>query len=127
MIIVSHRTNAQNDALLHKLVHTRILSGSLNPELNLTPAQRKKALAGRVLEAAGKAKLGKGERDVRHAEHSKAAKRVREGLAVKQQERHEKQLEEVSRPGDDPQDSSARFSLSISPDRPSSSEITTRR
>lgn len=124
MIIVSYRTNAQNDALLHKLVHTRILSGSLNPELNLTPAQRKKALAGRVLEAAGRAKLGKGERDVRHAEHSKAAKRVREGLAAKQQERHEKQLEEVSRPGDDPQDYSARFSLFISPDRPRNSGIT---
>ena len=96
----------------------------MNPELNLTPAQRKKALAGRVLEAAGKAKLGKGERDVRHAEHSKAAKRVREGLAAKQQERHEKQLEEVSRPGDDPQDSSARFSLFISPGRPRNSGIT---
>ena len=96
----------------------------MNPELNLTPAQRKKALAGRVLEAAGKAKLGKGERDVRHAEHSKAAKRVREGLVAKQQERHEKQLEEVSRPGDDPQQSSAWFSLSFRPDRPSNSEIT---
>ncbi|EPS95379.1 hypothetical protein FOMPIDRAFT_1132574 [Fomitopsis schrenkii] len=92
-------TNAQNDALLHQLVHTRILSGSLNPELNSTPAQRKKALAGRVLEAAGKAKLGKGERNVRHAEHSKAAKRVREGLAAKQQERHEKQLEEAKQLG----------------------------
>ncbi|KZT74447.1 hypothetical protein DAEQUDRAFT_660597 [Daedalea quercina L-15889] len=92
-------TNSQNDALLHRLVHTRILSGSLNPELNLTPAQRKKALAGRVREAAGKAKLGKGERDVRLAERNKAAKRVREGMAAKQQERNEKQLEEAKHLG----------------------------
>ncbi|TFY52114.1 hypothetical protein EVJ58_g10190 [Rhodofomes roseus] len=92
-------SNAQNDALLHRLVHTRILSGSLNPELNLTSAQRKKALAGRVLEAAGKAKLGKGERDVRLTERNKAAKRVREGMAAKQQERNEKQLEEAKHLG----------------------------
>ncbi|KAH9843809.1 uncharacterized protein C8Q71DRAFT_14238 [Rhodofomes roseus] len=92
-------SNTQNDALLHRLVHTRILSGSLNPELNLTSAQRKKALAGRVLEAAGKAKLGKGERDVRLTERNKAAKRVREGMAAKQQERSEKQLEEAKHLG----------------------------
>ncbi|KAH9938652.1 uncharacterized protein B0H18DRAFT_1112782 [Fomitopsis serialis] len=73
-------TNAQNDALLHRLVHTRILSGSLDAELNLTPAQRKKALAGRVLEAAG-------------------SERVREGMATKQQERNEKQLEEAKQLG----------------------------
>jgi len=92
-------TNAQNDALLHRLVHTRILSGSLDPELNLTPAQRKKALAGRVLEAAGQAKLGKGERTVRLTERNKAAQRVREGMATKQQERNEKQLEEAKQLG----------------------------
>lgn len=86
----------QNDALLHRLVHTRILSGSLNPELGLTSAQRKKALAGRVLEATGKVKLGKGEGAVRAAERNKAAKRVREGMVTKQKERNEKQLEEVS-------------------------------
>jgi len=91
-----HRTNAQNDALLHRLVHTRILSGSLNPELGLTPAQRKKELAGRVLEAAGKSKLGKGESQVRIAERNKAAKRVREGMVAKQKERNQKSLEEAS-------------------------------
>lgn len=89
------RSNAQNDALLHRLVHTRILSGSLDPDLNLTSAQRKKALAGRVLEAAGKVKLGKGEGSVRAAERNKAAKRVREGMMVKQKERQQKELEEV--------------------------------
>ena len=92
---VHGRTNAQNDALLHRLVHTQLLSGSLNPDLNLKPAQRKKALEGRVLEAAGKAKLGKGEAIVRQSERNRAAKRVRDGLMEKQKERHEKKVEEV--------------------------------
>ncbi|KAF9820979.1 hypothetical protein IEO21_00956 [Rhodonia placenta] len=92
-------SNAQNDALLHRLVHTRILSGSLDPDLNLTSAQRKKALAGRVLEAAGKVKLGKGEGSVRAAERNKAAKRVREGMMVKQKERQQKELEEAKQLG----------------------------
>ncbi|KAF9247219.1 hypothetical protein BU15DRAFT_70053 [Melanogaster broomeanus] len=73
-------TNAQNDALLHRLVHTKLLSGSLNPELNLDHAQREKALSGRILELAGSAKLGKGENTVREEERNKAAKGVREGL-----------------------------------------------
>lgn len=89
-------TNVQNDALLHRLVHTKLLSGSLNPELDLTPAQRKKALAGRVLEIAGGSKLGKGEKLVREAERNKAAKRVREGLLEKKREREVKELEEVN-------------------------------
>ena len=89
------RTNAQNDALLHKLVHTQLLSGSLNPELELTGAQKKKALAGRILELTGDAKLGQGEKIVRRKEHGRAAKRVREGLDDKRVERQEKQLAEV--------------------------------
>ena len=79
-------------------MHTQLLSGSLNPDLDLTPAQRKKALAGRVLEAAGKAKLGKGEATVRHAERNRAAKHVRDGLHEKQKERQKKELEEVRFP-----------------------------
>ena len=71
------------------------MSGSLNPDLNLTPGQRKKALAGRVMEAAGKAKLGKGEAAVRQKEHNRAAKHVRDGLAEKKKERQQKELEEV--------------------------------
>jgi len=57
---------------------------------------RKKALAGRVLELTGEAKLGKGEKSVRNAEKNKAAKRVREGLSHKQKVRGKKELEEVS-------------------------------
>lgn len=76
-------------------MHTKLLSGSLNSELDLTPAQRRKALAGRVLEAAGKTKLGKGESAVRAKERNKAAKHIRDGLIAKQKERSQKQLEEV--------------------------------
>ncbi|KAJ3811924.1 hypothetical protein EV368DRAFT_79461 [Lentinula lateritia] len=96
---IKERTNIQNDALLHKLVHTKLLSGSLNPELELTPAQRRKALSGRVIELTGDAKLGRGERTVRRAEHNKASKRVREGLMQKQKERRAAQLQETKNLG----------------------------
>ena len=82
--------------MLHKLVYTKLLSGSMTTELDLTPAKRRKALAGRVLELAGDAKLGKGERLVRDAEKNKAAKRVREGISSKQKERRVQELEEVN-------------------------------
>lgn len=92
-------SNAQNDALLHRLVHTKLLSGSLNPALNLTHAQRDKALSGRVLELAGKTKLGKGEVAVRAAERNRASKRVREGLLRKKGEREKQELEEAKNLG----------------------------
>ncbi|KAK7061649.1 hypothetical protein R3P38DRAFT_2830727 [Favolaschia claudopus] len=93
------KTNIQNDALLHRLVHTKLLSGSLNEDLNMTPAQRKKALAGRVLEISGQAKLGKGEKSVREQERNKAGKRVREGMVDKQKERHKQHVEEAKNLG----------------------------
>ncbi|KAF8842271.1 hypothetical protein BDN67DRAFT_995721 [Paxillus ammoniavirescens] len=89
----NERTNVQNDALLHRLVHTKLLSGSLNPELELNHAQREKAFSGRVLELAGSAKLGKGESSVREEESNKAAKRVREGLLRRKREREQTALE----------------------------------
>jgi hypothetical protein len=61
----------------------------------MTPAHRRKALAGRVLELAEEVKLGKGEKAVREAERNKAGKRVREGLARKQRQREAHDLEEV--------------------------------
>ncbi|EJD01330.1 uncharacterized protein FOMMEDRAFT_158463 [Fomitiporia mediterranea MF3/22] len=93
------RTNLQNDALLHKLVHTKLLSGSLNSELNLTPAQRRRALEGRVLELAAGAKLGKGEVAVKQEERSKASKKVRMGLERKVEERRQKAVEEAKELG----------------------------
>ena len=89
------RTNLQNDAILYKLVHTKLLSGSASTELDLTPAQRKKALVGRVMELAGDSSLGKGEKAEREAERNKAAKNVREGMLMKQKEREKRQLDEV--------------------------------
>lgn len=52
-------------------------------------------MAGRVLEIAGQAKLGKGESSVRFTERNKASKRVRDGMATKQKDRTQKVLEEV--------------------------------
>ncbi|PFH51440.1 hypothetical protein AMATHDRAFT_108535, partial [Amanita thiersii Skay4041] len=93
------RSNTQNDAQLHHLIHTKLLSGSLNSELNMKPAQKKKAFAGRVLELTGAAKLGKGEKAVREAERKRAAKRVREGIADKGKEREKQRLEEAKAVG----------------------------
>ncbi|THV08642.1 hypothetical protein K435DRAFT_772087 [Dendrothele bispora CBS 962.96] len=93
------RTNLQNDALLHKLVHTKLLSGSLNPELDLTPAQRRKALSGRIMELTGDARLGRGEKSVKEAERNKHSKRVREGLVAKEKERQKARLEEAKNLG----------------------------
>lgn len=65
----------------------------------MTPAQRRKALAGRVLELSGAAKLGKGEKSIRENERNKALKRVREGLIDKQKERARQELEEAKNLG----------------------------
>ncbi|KAH0840024.1 hypothetical protein J3R83DRAFT_987 [Lanmaoa asiatica] len=93
------RTNTQNDALLHRLVHTKLLSGSLDPELDLDHAQRRKALAGRVLELAGEAKLGKGESVFRQDQRNKATRRIRDGLIRKQREQEQRTLEEAKNLG----------------------------
>ena len=91
-----HRSNAKNDALLHRLVHTRLLSGSLNEELDLSRGKRQRALQGRLLELSSGAKLGKGDTIVTREERSKANKRVRLGLERKTRERQAKALDEVS-------------------------------
>lgn len=93
------RSHAQNDVLLHRLVHTELLSGSSNPMLNLSAAQRRKALAARVLELSGGARLGKGERYIVEKERKKAAKHVREGLLEKQKAREKQELEEAKNLG----------------------------
>ena len=68
----------------------------MSTELELTPSQRRKALAGRILEMTGEAKLGKGEKLVRETERNNASKRVREGISNKQKERSKQELEEVT-------------------------------
>jgi hypothetical protein len=94
--LTNSSSNAQNDALLHRLVHTELLTGSPNSMLNLSAARRRKALAGRVLELSGGAMLGKGQKYVVEQERNKAAKRVRDGLVEKQKARVKQELEEVS-------------------------------
>lgn len=79
------RTNAENDAILHRLIHTKLLSGFSNPELDLTPAQRQKSLDGCILELSCKVKPGKGEKTIREEERKRASKRVRDGLLQKQE------------------------------------------
>ncbi|KAG6900913.1 hypothetical protein C0993_004350 [Termitomyces sp. T159_Od127] len=92
-------TNAQNDAMLHRLIHTKLLSGSLDSDLDMAPARRRKAMAGRLLELSGAAKLGKGENYVRNMERNKASKRVRDGLKEKQKQRAMQRLEEAKNLG----------------------------
>jgi len=65
----------------------------------MTPAHRRKALEGRVLELADRAKLGKGEKAVRDAEKGKAILRIREGMKSKQKDRDAVALEEAKNVG----------------------------
>ena len=90
-----YRTNLQNDVLLHKLIHTKLFSGSLSNKEDLLPAKKRKVLAGRILELTGNAKLGKGEQHVYETERKRAAKRIREGIAQKQRQRTKQELEQV--------------------------------
>ncbi|KAG8990238.1 hypothetical protein FRB93_003283 [Tulasnella sp. JGI-2019a] len=55
-----------NDKALHRLLHTQLLAGSMSTELDLSPAERRRALQGRVLELSGNAKLGDGVKVLRH-------------------------------------------------------------
>jgi len=93
------RSNAMNDAELHRLLHTRLLSAAVNTEVASSTAQRKKALEGRVLELANRSKLGHGEKYVRVTEHKKAAKHIRIGMKHKQKKKDEKQLEDAKNAG----------------------------
>ncbi|EIW82388.1 hypothetical protein CONPUDRAFT_54453, partial [Coniophora puteana RWD-64-598 SS2] len=88
-------SNLKNDALLHQLIHTKLLSPFSNPELSLTHSQREKALAGRVKEVSGKSKLGKGESSTRQEEHNQASQKVRAGLQRKMAERDHNKVEEA--------------------------------
>lgn len=85
----------QNDVLLHKLIHTKLLSGSSVNGVDLPPAKKRKALAGRILELTGNAKLGTGEQKVYEAERRRAAKRIRDGIAQKQKLRKQQELQKV--------------------------------
>lgn len=83
--------------MLHDLIQTSLLSGSLaDPGSSKSSSQKRKALEGRAMELAGIAKRGRGERTLKHAERGKAAKRVRVGMEAKEAEVNAKRLEEAS-------------------------------
>lgn len=85
----------QNDVLLHKLIHTKLFSGSLDNKVDSLPDKKRKVLAGRILELTGNAKLGKGEQQVYETERKRAAKSIREGIAQKQRQKKKQELEQV--------------------------------
>lgn len=85
----------ENDHDLYKLIHTKLLSASLDEYSETSGAKRKKSLEGRVLELANAAKLGKGETTVRREEHNRAPKHIRNGIAEKRRERNKQKVEEV--------------------------------
>ncbi|KLO16335.1 hypothetical protein SCHPADRAFT_217011 [Schizopora paradoxa] len=92
------RTNLQNDALLHKLIHTQLLSAR-SSDASLKPAERKRVVQGRILELAAGAKLGSGEKSVKLEEQKRASKKIRLGLERKASEREAQTLEQAKNLG----------------------------
>ncbi|KAI5893771.1 uncharacterized protein SCHCODRAFT_02730497 [Schizophyllum commune H4-8] len=101
-------TNAQNDALLHRLVHTQLLDPNLSNDSK--PSARRTALLGRLHElasasgAAGKSTLkqsrpGMGSKVIKTTERNVHAKAVREGLLRKQKELAARKVEEAKELG----------------------------
>lgn len=92
------RINIKNDVALQRLIHTSLLpSHAQETMLDISGAQRKKSLAGRVLEVSDPShvRLGQGERKVREKERDRAGKKVRDGMMRKKSEREAKTLAEV--------------------------------
>ncbi|KAI4519349.1 hypothetical protein K525DRAFT_177674, partial [Schizophyllum commune Loenen D] len=101
-------TNAQNDALLHRLVHTQLLDPNLSSSSK--PSARRTALLGRLHElasasgASGKSTLkqsrpGMGSKVIKTTERNVHAKAVREGLLRKQKELAARKVEEAKELG----------------------------
>ncbi|KAL1681631.1 hypothetical protein EV122DRAFT_249847 [Schizophyllum commune] len=101
-------TNAQNDALLHRLVHTQLLDPNLSSSSK--PSARRTALLGRLHElasasgASGKSTLkqsrpGMGSKVIKTTERNAHAKAVREGLQRKQKELAARKVEEAKELG----------------------------
>jgi len=93
-IVKEERCNLENDAILQRMIHTELLSGSLKPELDLTSAQRQKALAGRIEEIAGSSMIGKGEDAIRKSERNRLSKHIRDGIRNKRAKVHAAKIAE---------------------------------
>ncbi|KAG8858585.1 hypothetical protein FRB91_009646 [Serendipita sp. 411] len=91
----------ENDRTLYKLIHSKLLTTSLDDPLALDvrSSKKKKSLEGRVLEVANAAKIGKGEVNVRRKEHAKAPRRIREGIEKKKKEINHMKLQEAKDAG----------------------------
>jgi hypothetical protein len=89
------RESVENDRTLYKLIHTKLLTATLDRPSNMPGAKHKKSLEGRILEVASAAKIGKGETTVRKEEHNKVPKHIREGIRAKSKDRLQKRIEEV--------------------------------
>jgi len=89
------RESVENDRTLYKLIHTKLLTATLDRPSDMAGAKHKKSLEGRILEVASAAKIGKGETTVRKEEHNKVPKHIREGIKAKRKDRVQKRIEEV--------------------------------
>ncbi|GAB1518784.1 hypothetical protein RhiTH_001849 [Rhizoctonia solani] len=88
-------SNSKNDKLLHELVHSQLLSNPHAYDAKQGSAQRSRTVAGRLLELANDAKIGRGTDTLKTKENSRHAKRVRLGLLDKAKQREAKALEEA--------------------------------
>ncbi|CUA73859.1 hypothetical protein RSOLAG22IIIB_01379 [Rhizoctonia solani] len=88
-------SNVKNDKLLHELVHSQLLSNPHAFDAKQGSAKRSRTVAGRLLELADDAKIGRGAEALRAKENSHHAKRVRLGLLNKAKQREAKALEEA--------------------------------
>ncbi|CAE6522002.1 unnamed protein product [Rhizoctonia solani] len=88
-------SNTKNDKLLHELVHSQLLSNPHAFDAKQGSAKRSRTMAGRLLELADDAKLGRGAEALKTKENSRHAKRVRLGLLDKAKQREAKALEEA--------------------------------
>ncbi|KAG8762913.1 hypothetical protein FRC11_007145 [Ceratobasidium sp. 423] len=88
-------SNTKNDKLLHELVHSQLLNNPHAFDAKQGSAKRSRTVAGRLLELADDAKLGRGAEALKTKENSRHAKRVRLGLLDKAKQREAKALEEA--------------------------------
>ncbi|KAJ1311041.1 hypothetical protein OPQ81_009546 [Rhizoctonia solani] len=88
-------SNARNDKLLHELVHSQLLSNPNAFDPKKGSGKRSRLVAGRLLELADDAKVGRGAEVLKAKENSRHAKRVRLGLMDRAKEREAKALEEA--------------------------------
>jgi hypothetical protein len=77
------------------MIHTKLLTGSLNADLDLSPAKSRKAFAGRIEEIANTSAIGLGEELVNKMVNNKAPMRIRNGIRKKEALRKEARVEEV--------------------------------